>query len=387
MNIGIDKISFYAPNNYIEMRELAQWRGVDPDKFTIGLGQDQMAIVPHSQDTVTLAANAAYQILDDDDRQTIDLVLLGTETGLDHSKAAALQVHRLLKIQPKARCLELKEACYATTGAMQLAKAYVAMNPTKKVLVLASDISRYGLKSSGEPTQGAGAVAMTISANPRVMVLDNEATYFSDDIYDFWRPNYSDVALVDGKYSNEQYQRFFKQTFNDFCETYQRGLDDFKALCFHIPYTKIGLKALQSVAEASTHAHLFETFKTGTTYNRRVGNIYTGSLFLSLISLLDSKTLKANDKIGFFSYGSGAVGEFFSGTLVAGYEKVLYPNHQTMLDKRTKLSESVYTKNYMLHTPSDGSRLDVDITNDDAAFVLEFIENHIRYYKDNTAKK
>ena len=50
-----------------------------------------------------------------------------------------------------------------------------------------------------------------------------------------------------------------------------------------------------------------------------MGNIYTGSLYLSLISLLETHKLSAGDNIGLFSYGSGSVGEFFSGKLVEGY--------------------------------------------------------------------
>ena len=40
-------------------------------------------------------------------------------------------------------------------------------------------------------------------------------------------------------------------------------------------------------------------------YSRRTGNLYTGSLYLGLISLLEnSSSLQANDRIGLFSYGS-----------------------------------------------------------------------------------
>ena len=43
MTIGIDKISFCAPY-YIDMTALAEARNVDPGKFHIGIGQDQMAV-------------------------------------------------------------------------------------------------------------------------------------------------------------------------------------------------------------------------------------------------------------------------------------------------------------------------------------------------------
>ena len=111
MNIGIDKIGFYTPRIYVDMEKLAEERGIDPNKYTIGLGQEQMAVAPLSQDAVTMAANAALGILDEDDRQQIDMVLVGTESGVDHSKSVAVWVHQLTGIQPHARAVELKQAC------------------------------------------------------------------------------------------------------------------------------------------------------------------------------------------------------------------------------------------------------------------------------------
>lgn len=59
MKIGIDKIGFYAPHFFVDMEKLAEARGVDPAKYTIGIGQEKMAVAPITQDAVTLAANAA----------------------------------------------------------------------------------------------------------------------------------------------------------------------------------------------------------------------------------------------------------------------------------------------------------------------------------------
>ncbi|EOB7032929.1 hydroxymethylglutaryl-CoA synthase [Staphylococcus aureus] len=51
--------------------------------------------------------------------------------------------------------------------------------------------------------------------------------------------------------------------------------------------------------------------------------MYTGSLYLSLISLLQNHTFQPEEKVCLFSYGSGAVGEIFSGSIVKGYDKAL----------------------------------------------------------------
>lgn len=377
MNIGIDKIGFYSPNLIIDMRELALARGVDPDKFTYGLGQDFMAVPPLSQDTNTLAANAAATILNEDDKQAIDLIILATESGLDGSKSGATVIQRLLGINPYSRAIEIKQACYGATAGIQLAKSHIASNPKAKVLVIASDISRYGLNTAGEPTQGAGAVAMLIAANPKIMVLEDQPAYFTDDIHDFYRPNYSDTAVVDGKYSNEQYQHFFETTYDRYLKTHQFTIDDFDAFCFHIPYTKIGQKALLSITADEA---LIDQYKLSTYYNRKVGNIYTGSLYLNLLSLLHKGTLEHDQRIALYSYGSGAVAEFFSGVLVEGYKEALVKDLDETLDARKQLSIPAYEAIYQQRLVQDGSHQILDSKHDTATFKLLEVKGHQRYY-------
>lgn len=230
MNIGIDKIGFYTPHLYVDMNKLAVARNVEPEKFTIGIGQEKMALAPKTQDAATLAANAALPILDENDREKIDFVIFGTESGIDHSKSAAVYVHRLLDINPYARSIELKQACYGATAAIQMAKGHIALSPESKVLVLGADIARYGLNTPGESTQGAGAVALVISKNPKLLALEEESAYLTEDIMDFWRPVYSDTAFVDGKFSNEQYILFFNKVWERYKEKTSLGLKDFSAI-------------------------------------------------------------------------------------------------------------------------------------------------------------
>src|SRR5690625_4857817 len=89
MKIGIDKIGFFTPNLYLDMNKLALSREVEPEKFTIGIGQEKMAVSPVTQDPVTLAANAALKIINDDDKSDIDLVMFGTVSVIDHSKSTS----------------------------------------------------------------------------------------------------------------------------------------------------------------------------------------------------------------------------------------------------------------------------------------------------------
>ena len=327
MKIGIDKIGFYTPPTFVDMVELAEARDVDPNKYLIGIGQEKMSIATKNYDVVAMAATAADNILTDEDKEKIDMILFATETGIDQSKSGATWVHDLVGIQPFARSVELKQACYSATAGLQLAMGHIALHPESKVLVLATDIAKYGLNTGGEPTQGAGAVAMLLSANPRILEIEKESTAYTKDIDDFWRPNYSEFAFVDGKYSNEAYLSTLTASWNRYKAQYQAQLSDFEALLFHVPYTKMGRKALQALEDEMDEAGTtrFDSYyETAIKYNKTVGNIYTGSLYLSLISLLEQgEELPADARLGMFSYGSGAVGEFFVGKIQTNYKNYL----------------------------------------------------------------
>lgn len=385
MKIGIDKIGFYAPHMYVDMNKLAVARNVEPEKFTIGIGQEKMAIAPITQDPVTLAANAALMILDESDREKIDFVIFGTESGIDNSKSGAVYVHHLLGLNPNARSIEVKQACYGATAGIQMAKGHIALNPDSRVLVLGSDIARYGLNTSGESTQGAGAVAMVISADPKIMALENQSAYLTADIMDFWRPVYSDTAFVDGKFSNEQYIHFFTTVWEQYKAKSGLDLNDFEAICFHLPYTKMGLKALRTVveeADEATQEKLLANYQSSTTYNRNVGNIYTGSLYLSLISLLEqSEQLKDGSRIGLYSYGSGAVGEFFTGILQPNYREYLQTkSHAELFASRTEISIEEYEEVFQQTIPIDGSTATFEATKDPATIYLAGMKDNMRQY-------
>ena len=385
MRIGIDKIGFYTPPMYVDMNELAEARGDEPAKYTIGIGQSQMAVTPLSQDIVSMAANAAFQILEQDDLDKIDLVIVGTESGFDASKSAAVYVHQLLGIQPHARSIEMKHACYGATAGIQMAKGHIALNPDRKALVIATDIARYGLATGGEVTQGAGAVAMLVSANPRIMSLENNSAYLSKDIMDFWRPTYSEYAMVDGQYSNEQYISFFLETWILYKEKTTMTIEDIKAFCFHLPYTKMGLKALREIlaeADEDKQAELQELFQLSTIFSRNVGNIYTGSLYLGLLSLLEQDSqLAEGDRIGLFSYGSGAVGEFFTAILEEGYKSQLaIETHKSLFDSRQQISIADYETIFSQQLPQDGSEVVVETKEDPSKICLAGIKDHKRFY-------
>lgn len=391
MKIGIDKIGFYVPQFYVDMNDLAKARNEAPEKFTIGLGQDEMAVAPITQDPVALAANAALNIVEDKDREKIDFVMFATETGVDHSKAAGIFVHHLIGLKEDVRTIELKQACYSGAAAIQLAKGHITLNPESKVLILASDIARYGLSTPGEVTQGAGAVAILLSANPRIMALEEASTYKTEDIMDFWRPNYSETAYVDGHYSNEQYIAFFDYVWKKYQEENNVSLADFEALCFHLPYTKMGIKALEAVypdGMGEDEERILNNYQLSTKYSRRVGNIYTASLFLGLTSLLEQKEdLQDGARIGLYSYGSGAVGEFFTGILQPNYRAHLQKEtHEKMFAEREQLTIREYEEVFVQTLPEDGSTVELDVEADTAPICLAGITEHKRQYVNKLQK-
>ena len=116
------------------------------------------------------------------------MVIVATESAIDSAKRLPFKYTIFLGFN-LCVAFEMKEACYAATPAIQLAKDYLATRPNEKVLVIASDTARYGLNTGGEPTQGAGAVAMLISHNPRILTLNDDALAYTEDVYDFWRPS------------------------------------------------------------------------------------------------------------------------------------------------------------------------------------------------------
>ena len=356
MKLGIDRISFYTSQYFLDLKTLAASRGVEPDKFYVGIGQEKMGIPPPDEDVVTMAASAAFRLKEQSGLEGVEAVLFATESGIDQSKAAGMFVHGLLGLPERCRVVELKQACYSATAALRLAMGLVAMKPKSKVLVLASDVARYALGSPGESTQGCGAVAFIVSADPRLLVIDPEAGFYADDVMDFWRPNYLSEALVDGKYSTLVYIKALQESWRQYAEESGRSLSDFARFCYHIPFTRMAEKAHQKLAKGISDEESQRVIGESLIYSRSAGNCYSASLYVGLCSLLDHAVEDlAGRRIGFYSYGSGCVGEFFSGVVQKDYRGSLFTEaHQQMLAGRTELTFQQYEDIYHYGIPTDG---------------------------------
>src|SRR5690606_18498385 len=154
----------------LDLGELALARGEDPTYPARELLTRQRALNPLWEDPVTMAVNAAMPMLDDRDRASIELLIVGTESSWDQSKPIATFAHRFLGIQPHCRTFEIKHACYGGTAALMMAAHWVASGaaPGKKALVLTADQSRMNLGVPWEYVMGAGATALLVSTAPQV---------------------------------------------------------------------------------------------------------------------------------------------------------------------------------------------------------------------------
>lgn len=342
---GIQAIGIAVPPYTLPLTALAEARGVDPAKYLDGLGITRMSVAGPDDDTVTLAVRAARQALTlgKVDPASIGLLIVGTETAVDHSKPVAAFVHGLLGLSWNCRTFETKHACFAATAGLQNALDWIRAGSArgKKALVIGSDIARYALGSPGEPTQGAGAVAMIVSEeSPLVTFEDSIVGSFTRDVADFWRPLDSKVAIVDGQKSIDCYLHALAGAFREY-QIQSREVrggtarsSDFAAMAYHVPYGKIALKAHQhlrsyerenatssrDIAKLGTDEESSSSYEDrvapGLVLPRQIGNVYTGALYLSLAStlLMSTRDLEG-ERVGLFSYGSGSCAEFFDCTV------------------------------------------------------------------------
>jgi hydroxymethylglutaryl-CoA synthase len=345
MTVGIERMAVYVPQYALRTTDLAAARGVPAEKLTGGLGTQEMAIAPPCEDVVTLAASAGARLLraSQIDPAWIGMLVVATETAVDHAKPVSIFVHELLGIGPRCRVYELKHACYAGTAALMAAADWVragGMRP-RHALVIASDIARYAVGSSGEPTQGAGAVAMLVGPEPQVLTLGEETGTHAGNVYDFWRPLDRREAIVDGKYSVECYLDALADAFWAYRALERPALepdepltDRLARLLYHTPFPKMAAKAhrrlleidwraararwqtiearFDELAEASYREQVLPALGAVA----RVGNTYTASLYLALANLIEAEgRALGGRRLGLFSYGSGCCAEFFTGVV------------------------------------------------------------------------
>lgn len=352
--LGIHDLAVATTHHLLELDDLAERNGVDPQKYRLGLGQSQMSVPAPDEDIVTMGAAAALPIIERHGTDRIRTLLFATETGVDHSKSAGVFVHRLLGLPAAVRTVEMKQACYAGTAALQTALGIIARNPDEQVLVITSDIARYDLDSAAEPTQGAAAVAMLVSADPALMTLDPAAGVFTADVDDFWRPHDSTTAVVDGALSTTAYIDAILGAWDDYRAHGGAAFSEIDHFVYHQPFTKMARKAHARLAAHNDAESVPEAFEPTFTYNMLLGNSYTASMYAGLAALLDGEADLTGRRVALLSYGSGSVGEVLSGTVQPGYrEHVRREETLAALASRTRIGlEDYRTQHGALTTSS-----------------------------------
>lgn len=382
-NVGIEALHFAVPRRYVDLEDLARARGVDPAKYISGLGGRRMAVAEPGEDTAALAATAADRVLRaaGADVSKLGMLVVGTETGVDHSKPVASQVQQMLSLPRSMRVFDTQHACYGGTAALMAAAEWIAsgVGAGRSALVICSDIARYGVGTAGEPTQGAAAVALLVSSRPELLRLDLGLSGVSSaPVYDFWRPLGHREAQVDGKYSIACYLDALSGAYRSWrARALEREVlrpaadgqlpsEQLARVLYHVPFCKMARKAhhhlrrcdlrdeggalpdaAQEAEEAARSDASFERqTATSLRFCEQIGNAYTGSLYLGLAGLLDAEASALQGKrLGLFSYGSGCCSEFFSGVVgeSAGL-RIAAVGLSEVLERRERISVQQYER-------------------------------------------
>ncbi|MBJ6762549.1 hydroxymethylglutaryl-CoA synthase family protein [Myxococcaceae bacterium JPH2] len=414
--VGIEALAIAVPRRYVDIEDLARARGVDPAKYTAGLGAREMAVNDPGEDAVALAATAAARLLkqQDVDPAKLGMLVVGTETGVDHSKPIASHVHGLLKLPRSMRSFDAQHACYGGTAGLMAAVEWIASGAGagRSALVVCTDIARYGIKTAGEPTQGGGAVALLVSEQPDLLAMDvglNGAC--TVDVYDFWRPVGRREALVDGHYSINCYLDALSGAYRGWRErALAQGLvrwggtmpsEQLARIAYHVPFCKMARKAhtqvrLCDLEDAvgpgpNTPEAREEVAKSSASFdaqvarslnvNARVGNVYTASLYLALTGLLDAEAATlAGQRIGLLSYGSGCCAEFYSGVVgEKAAERMARAGVEEVLARRERVSVEEYER--LMGLAPDAPEA---LTPEPGTFRLAEIREHRRLYTGGT---
>lgn len=338
--VGISDIALYVPRPQIALEAIVKERIRKQPELDRPLpraldttGQVTLRFPETWEDTSTMAAQAAHLLIGRDpsfDVGRLRYLAVGTETPTDHSKAVAAHVEGMLQgagvdIPRTISTFQVQHACAGGALAAISVLGLLAMSnrPKESGLIAASDVARYQVASTAEITQGAGAAALLVETDPKLIELDlSNMGFSSENVDDFFRPLGSSVPRVKGMYSIQCYNKSLETAFADHCERREaspeeviRSTDYF---VLHTPFRNMPLRAMMRLlgthlgyskeeAEQFLRDHAFFQAIDPIAH---VGNTYTASLFLSLAFLLNEQYRMIGEEIVgkrllLASYGSG----------------------------------------------------------------------------------
>ncbi|MER5948439.1 hydroxymethylglutaryl-CoA synthase [Streptomyces sp. NPDC001904] len=334
--VGIEALNIFGGSACIDVPELLAHRGLDALKSEELMVHQKTVALPF-EDPVTFGVNAAKPLVDalpEAERDRIEMLVTCTESGVDFGKSLSSYLHHHLGLNRNCRLFEVKNACYAGTAGLQLAVDFVrsGTSPGAKALVVATDVSRYAVPEDTdaitmdwafmEPTSGAGAAAVLVGDDPRVLHLDPGAygTY-GYEVMDTCRPTPAGEA-GDADLGLMSYLDCCEQTFLDYRRRVPQAhyRDSFDYLSFHTPFGgmvkgahRTMMRKLTQAKRADIEADFQQRVVPGLRYARYTGNMMGGSVFASLAATLAHGDFEQPRRIGCFSYGSGCCSEFYSG--------------------------------------------------------------------------
>lgn len=328
--VGIDDLNVYGSTHSIDIETIARARGRS-DKGLRAVQFLRRSVTPPTEDVVTLAVNAARPVVDAAGRGAFKLLIVATESGVDYGKPLSTYVQHLLGLSSACRNFEVKYACHGGTTGIQLAASWIRAQaaPGAKALVVMTDLARQHIGDPAELSAGSGAVAVVVAADPAVLSIEPASGYACREIYDVARPTatgeWGDSVLSLAAYLDlleMAWQGYREQTGSD------APVDErFRYMLYHTPLVTLVQQAHEclllagrdEISSAQLHDSFDRMVAPALRYPRELANIYSGSVYSKLASLVDqAPDLEPGTPIGIFSYGSGSCAELFGGVLRDG---------------------------------------------------------------------
>ncbi len=324
MSVGIERMGLYCGTAFVDVAKLAEARGLNPARFA-NLLMRRKSLSFRFEDPVSFAVNAAKPLIDalsEADRNSIELLIVATESGIDWGKSISNYAHHYLGLNRRCRMFEVKQACYGGTAALQTAAASVASGQVRRALVICTDLARCVPHSYAEPAQGCAAVALLIGPDPIVLALEPGASGMHGyEVMDSCRPT-PDIETGDVDLSLLSYLDCIEQSFLAYRERvgpvdFQ---DHFAYLACHTPFGgmvkgahRTMMRKFRPGPPPVVEQDFERRVRPALAFCQEVGNIYSGTVFLALAGVLARGDFSEPRRIGLFSYGSGCCSEFYSG--------------------------------------------------------------------------
>jgi 3-oxoacyl-[acyl-carrier-protein] synthase III len=180
---GVSGMAVYVPRFRVRLEAWCDWTKNSWDKVKSVAGHSFRILGPR-EDLYTMAANASLRLIRQYgiDPKQVGFLGLGTESSKDNS-AGAVIVRGMLdealtstgagSLSRNLEVPEFKHACLGGVYALKGAQRYVTSDGRGRVaIVVCGDIAEYERGSTGEQTQGAGAVAMLVEPETRMLRVD-----------------------------------------------------------------------------------------------------------------------------------------------------------------------------------------------------------------------